>query len=103
MIEGEVSPHVVRRRGPQKKYNATIPNWHNEEEAARLLGEHLQTRRRRRRAGIGPKCVLNGREWLYPDGAEAAYLDALLQQKMEPPRRRGRPRKVEVADVLGAE
>jgi hypothetical protein len=73
----------------------TIPGWHSEPEAAAMLGESLQTRRRNRRAGIGPRWVRHGRRVLYEDGSEAAYL-AGLQEKAEAasePRGRGRPRK----------
>jgi hypothetical protein len=64
-------------------------------DAARLLGEHIQTRRRKRQRGIGPKWVRHGRDILYPDGAEEEYLAGLLKKaevERESPRR-GRPRK----------
>jgi hypothetical protein len=71
-----------------------VAGWHSEEEAARLLGEHLQTRRRKRKRGIGPKWVRHGRDILYPDGAEEEYLAGLLAkaETEREPRRRGRPR-----------
>src|SRR6516162_4341066 len=66
-----------------------------DEDAARLLGEHIQTRRRKRQRGIGPKWVRHGRDILNPDGAEEEYLAGLLKKaeaERESPRR-GRPRK----------
>ena len=71
----------------------SIPGWHDDHESARLLGEDIQTRRRNRRMGIGPKWVRHGRHILYRDGAEEEYLAEKLA-KTEPeraPPRRGRP------------
>ena len=78
-----------------KNFKPCIPGWHSEEDAARLLGEHIQTRRKKRQRGIGPKWVRHGRDILYPDGAEEEYLAGLLKKaeaERESPRR-GRPRK----------
>jgi hypothetical protein len=71
-----------------------VPGWHSEREAAKILGESLQGRRRNRRLRIGPKWVRHGRRILYPDGSEQEYLAGLLTQAeaaVAPPRR-GRPR-----------
>ena len=82
-------------RALRRKFKPAVPGWHSEEDAARLLGEHIQTRRKKRQRGIGPKWVRHGRDILYPDGAEEEYLAGLLK-KAEAERelpRRGRPRK----------
>jgi hypothetical protein len=79
----------------RRNIKPTVPGWHSEQEAARLLGEHIQTRRRNRQRGIGPKWVRHGHDVLYPDGAEEEYLAELLakaEAAAEPPRR-GRPRR----------
>lgn len=73
----------------------SIPGWHSEHESARILGEDIQTRRRHRRMGIGPKWVRHGRHILHPDGAEEEYLREKLakaEAAAQPPRR-GRRRK----------
>jgi hypothetical protein len=44
-----------------------IEGLHSEEEEADILGESLQTRRRNRRRGIGPKPIRHGRRYLYFD------------------------------------
>jgi hypothetical protein len=83
--------------GPRRR--PAVPGWHDEFEAARLLGEHIQVRRKKRRLGIGPPFVVHGRSAMYRDGCEAEYFASMLNQKVEPPRRRGRPRKAEASDA----
>jgi hypothetical protein len=87
----------ARRAAPSRcSGEPAVPGWHSEEEAARLLGEHLQTRRRNRQRGVGPeKWVRHGREVLYADGAEEGYLAELLKkaEAERGPPRRGRPRR----------
>ena len=79
----------------QKNRQPAVRGWHTEDEAARLLGEHIQTRRRNRKRGLGPKWVRHGRDVLYPDGGEDEYLADLLKkaEAERAPPRRGRPRK----------
>jgi hypothetical protein len=85
----------ARRAAPSRRGGEPIVSgWHSEQAAAELLGEHIQTRRRNRSRGIGPKWVRHGRDILYPDGAEEEYLAELLAkaEAEREPRRRGRPR-----------
>jgi hypothetical protein len=86
-------------RGPgrpigTKNNKPRVPGWHDEVEAAELLGESVPTRRRNRRRGIGPRWTRHGRRVMHPDGAEADYLAAQLAkaEAAASPRRRGRPR-----------
>jgi hypothetical protein len=88
----------ARDNGRGKNSVPAIPGWHSEERAAELLGEHIQTRRRKRQLGVGPRWIRHGRAVLYPDGAEAEYLAGLLkraeaEREAAPVRPRGRPRK----------
>jgi hypothetical protein len=53
-----------------------IPGYITEAEQAVRLGQNLQTRRRNRRAGIGPTAVKVGRRFVYRDGADAEWLAA---------------------------
>jgi hypothetical protein len=87
----ESEPSGDRRRRSNKP---AVSGWHSEEKSAQLLGEHIQTRRRKRQRGIGPKWVRHGRDILYPDGAEEEYLAELMAkaEAEHEPRRRGRPR-----------
>src|SRR5262245_60912125 len=93
----------IRRDRQPARGAPAIPGWHSEEEAAQLLGEHIQTRRRKRQLGVGPKWVRHGRVVLYPDGAEEEYLAGLLkraeaEREAAPVRPRGRPRKIDAAN-----
>ena len=79
------------KQTPLAHNKPVVPGWHSEEESARILGEHLQTRRRNRQRRIGPKeWVRHGRDVLYRDGCEERYLAELLEKaeaERESPRR----------------
>ena len=81
-----------RPRGSNNK--PRVPGWHDEVEAAELLGESVPTRRRNRKRGIGPRWARHGRRVMHPDGAEAEYLAQQLAkaEAAASPRGRGRPR-----------
>ena len=83
-------------RPPGRKNNKPdVQGWHEEEESARILGEDIQTRRRKRRAGRPPyDWVRHGRHVLYRDGCEEEHLANELRERTAAakPRRRGRPR-----------
>ena len=88
---------IVGRQGkrPYKNNKPDAEGWHDEHEAARILGEDLQTRRRKRRAGEPPHdWIQTGRHVLYRDGAEEKFLAELLWKRAAAaePRGRGRPR-----------
>jgi hypothetical protein len=81
-----------------------VPGWHSEEDAALMLGESLNLRRRNRRRNVGPRWIRHGRRILYADGSEHEYL-ASLQARADAagaPRGRGRPRKTEFPSELQA-
>jgi hypothetical protein len=55
-----------------------IAGYHSEAEEARQRGESLQTRQRKRRAGIGPIAVKVDRRFVYRDNAS---VDDLVAQE----------------------
>lgn len=86
----------VLGRPPGRKNNEPdIAGWHSERESARLLGESLPTRRRKRRQGIGPRWARSGRHVIHPDGAEEEFLAQQLAatERNAEPRPRGRQRR----------
>jgi hypothetical protein len=88
-----------------KHYHPELAGWHSEEEEARIQGVHIQTLRRKRPLGIGNlEFVKVNRRVLYRDGSAERLAERDLVAKLSgpAPRRRGRPRKAEVANV-GAE
>jgi hypothetical protein len=85
---------TIAGRGGRPRKPPTIPGFIEETEQAKRLGESLATRRRKRRAGIGPCYVQNGRQILYPVGADIKYLTGRPVDPEAPdPVRRGRSRK----------
>jgi hypothetical protein len=92
-----VSPRGSGRPPGRKNNKPNIQGWHEEEESARILGEDVQTRRRKRRAGQPPyDWVRHGRHVLYRDGCEEEHLASELRKRTATaePRRRGRPRRL---------
>jgi hypothetical protein len=87
------APRTVGRPPGRKNNRPNIRGWHEETEAARKLGVDIQTLRRKRRAGIGPKAwVREGRHILYRDGCEEEYLAEKLKATEDAEPRRGRRR-----------
>src|SRR5437870_4250688 len=85
-------PSKITSPGARPRKPPTIPGFISEPEQARRLGESLATRRRNRRAGIGPPYVRYGRTVIYPEGADIKYLNSRLVDPEAPvPVRRGRP------------
>lgn len=91
---------TIAGRGGRPRKPPTIPGFILEEEQAKRLGELLATRGRKRRAGIGPRYVQNGRQILYLEDADVEYLIGRIVDPEAPePVRRGRPRKVRTGAV----
>src|ERR1700730_10273287 len=91
-------PSLAAPKGPGRPRGSNnkprVPGWHDEVEAAELLGESAPTRRRHRKRGIGPRVGRHARRVMPPDGAEAESLaEQLANAEAAPwPRGRGRPR-----------
>jgi hypothetical protein len=97
LVASPATEAIVGRQGkrPYKNNKPAAQGWHDETESARILGEDLQTRRRKRRAGEPPHdWIQTGRHVLYRDGAEEKFLAELLRKRAAAaePRGRGRPR-----------
>jgi hypothetical protein len=70
----------------------TIPGFLTETEQAARCGHSIWTLRRWRKRGYGPRAVLYGRVWLYPEDADARFLSEQAARAENQPRGRGRPR-----------
>jgi hypothetical protein len=97
MTEADGLLAVDDPRGPgrplgRKNNTPSIEGWHSEQTAAQILGEDIQTRRRKRRAGLPPHdWARAGRHVLYRNGAEEQLLANELRERTaaaEPRRRR---------------
>jgi hypothetical protein len=93
---GQSSQRGFGRPPGRKNNRPNIDGFHDERVSADILGEDIQTRRRKRRAGLPPlDWILVGRHVLYPDGCEQRYAAELLARRTaaaEVPGR-GRPRR----------